>query len=325
MNKTLLVIFTLVGYFVTAQSITSAEYFYDTDPGVGNGTTLTVNANTGDLSQTFSLATGSLDEGFHSLYVRTLNSQGYWSLYDRHSFYLSSFNSYNITTAEYFFNTDPGIGNGISLAVDANTGTLSQTFVIPTTDLSEGFHSLYLRTQSTSGKWSLYDRQAFYIKTFDVTPDEIVSAEYFVDTDSGIGNGTPITFENTTLTSQTFAVNTNELAEGDHLLYVRVQDENGDWSIYDTASFTIDSNLNVEDSLFKSTNIYPNPFIDTIKISSKQNITITSINIYDFVGKTVYHSTTNLKYIDLSFLLKGVYILELKTNDNKASFKIVKE
>ena len=67
-----------------------AEYFIDTDPGFGNGTAITVDSNTGLLNQTISIPTSPL-EGFHNLYIRTLNSENNWSFYDRQSFYLKSF------------------------------------------------------------------------------------------------------------------------------------------------------------------------------------------------------------------------------------------
>ena len=122
MKKLLLLVFTLISLATNAQSITSAEYFFNSDPGVGNGTSLTVNGNSGQLTQTFSVPTTGLSEGFNSLYIRTFNNDNNWGLYDRQSFYLKSFDTFTISAAEYFFNTDPGVGNGTALGVDTNSG-----------------------------------------------------------------------------------------------------------------------------------------------------------------------------------------------------------
>ncbi|MFV9551648.1 T9SS type A sorting domain-containing protein [Algibacter sp. PT7-4] len=325
MKRILFLALTLFSYLCIAQSITSAEYFFNTDPGVGNGTPLVTNANTGQLTQSFNIATVGLPEGFHSLYIRTLNSENNWSFYDRQSFYLKSFNTYTITAAEYFFNTDPGVGNGNALAVNSNSGQLTQVFSIPTTTLSEGFHSFYLRTQDNANNWSLYDRQIIYIKDFDISPDEVSNAEYFIDSDPGVGNGTAITFSDASQTSQVLNINSTGLAEGDHVFYIRVQDTNGDWSIYDSANFTIDGNLNVENSLFKLTKIYPKPFKNTLNISTPNSIEVSKIEIYNTLGQTVYSSLENQKTLQLNHLKNGIYILNLKTISGEASFKIIKK
>ncbi|MDD7887124.1 T9SS type A sorting domain-containing protein [Flavivirga sp. 57AJ16] len=325
MKKVLLLVFTLFSFITNSQSITTAEYFFNTDPGLGNGTALTVNSNTGVLTQTFTIPTVGLSEGFNSVYVRVYNSDNNWSLYDRQNFYLKGTTSTNIAAAEYFFNTDPGVGNATTLSVDTNTGQLSQIFTISTTGLLEGFHSFYIRTQSTDGDWSLYDRQIIYIKDFDFTLDEVSAAEYFIDSDPGIGNGTSVIFGNPSQTSQILNINSTGLAEGDHIFYVRVQDTNGDWSIYDSALFTIDNSLGVENNLLSKIVLLPNPFENNLSIKSPNNIQVLKIEVYNTLGQTVYYSLEPKTTLELSTLKKGIYILNLKTSLGEASFKIIKK
>lgn len=312
-------------YLGTSQSISSVEYFFNTDPGVGNGTALAVNSNTGALTQTFTISTSTLSEGFNNLYLRTQNSNGNWALYDRELFYLKSFNTLTISAAEYFFDTDPGVGNANALSVDSNTGELTQAYTITTGSLSVGFHSFYLRTQDSDGNWSLYDRQIIYIKDFDFSSDEVISAEYFIDSDPGIGNGTSIVFGNASQSTQSLNVDTTGLGDGEHLFYVRVQDTSGDWSIYDTALFTIDSSLNVEDNLLSNISLLPNPFENKLSLKLPSNIQIIKTEIYNTLGQTVYFSLENKSSLDLTNLESGLYILSLKTNQGSASFKIVKK
>ncbi len=245
MKRVLMICLLLFGGWATAQSIGAAEYFIDgPDPGVGNGTALTVNGNSGSLIQEFSIPTNGLSEGFHSLYVRTRVASGNWSLYDRSVFYIAAISdvNQNIAAAEYFFDQDPGVGNGTALALDANTGELTQTFAIPTVGLTEGFHSFSVRTQNTDGNWSLYDRTIIYIGTFADENEPITAAEYFFDgPDPGAGNGTALTLDtNTGQLTQSFALPTDGLAAGAHTVFIRVRTEGGVWSLYDTASFTVD-------------------------------------------------------------------------------------
>ncbi|WP_170179802.1 T9SS type A sorting domain-containing protein [Flavivirga rizhaonensis] len=325
MKRYLLSVFSLLSFCCLAQTITSAEYFFNTDPGIGNGTSLSVNSNTGQLVQTFSIATTSLTDGFHTLYVRTLNSDSNWSLYDKQSFYLKSFNTSIIASAEYFFNTDPGIGNGTVLNTNNNSGQLTQVFSISTTSLSEGFHNFYLRTQNNDGDWSLYDRQIIYIKDFDLSPDEVSAAEYFIDSDPGVGNGTSIVFGNASLSSQTLNIDSTGLANGDHLFYIRVQDTNGDWSIYDTALFTIDSSLGVDNHLLSEISLLSNPFENNLSLKIPNNIQVLKTKIYNNLGQTVYSSLENKSTLELYNLESGLYILNLKTNYGNTSFKIIKK
>lgn len=308
-----------------SSNISSAEYFFNSDPGMGNGNALTVNSNTGVLTQVFSIPTGGLPEGFNSFYIRAFNSENNWSLYDRQMFYLKSFQTFNITAAEYFFNSDPGVGNGTALSVNTNTGELSQIFSIPTTGLSEGFHSFYLRTKDNTDGWSLYDRQIIYIKDFDITPDEVSNAEYFIDTDPGVGNGTSIVFGDGSLSTQILNIDSTGLSDGDHIFYVRVQDVNGDWSIYDSASFTIDSALGVLSPLFELVKLYPNPVLDKLSIGLPKNAKIIRTEIYNNIGQTVFTSLKNENTVELSTLSSGIYILNLKTSIGSASFRIVKQ
>jgi len=135
--RILIVLFGLFACLARAQTIATAEYFFNEDPGIGKGTALTVPTNTGS----YTIPTTNLADGFHSFYIRTSTSDGDWSLYDRVPFLIKTLinTPQTITAAEYFFNEDPGIGKGTALTVPTNTGEVSQSYSIPTTNLAEGF------------------------------------------------------------------------------------------------------------------------------------------------------------------------------------------
>ena len=306
-----------------SQSINSAEYFFDTDPGVGNGMSLPTDPNTGELSQTYMIDISSLLNGFHDLYIRTLNNENNWSHYDRSTFYIAAFKSgQNIIAAEYFYDIDEGVGEGEALDVDPELTDISQSFLIPTTELTEGFHSLYIRTQLTDGSWSLYDRQVIYIKEFANVTSQVVNAEYYIDEDLGVGMGMPFSI---TSSSQVISFGTDELADGDHLFCIRVQNVDLSWSLYDCEIFTIDPTAGVDDSLFQSTTISPNPFVNEVNINSNEQIDIKMISVFDITGKKVYSSSENLNKVNLSSLESGIYIMHIKTETQNASFKIIKK
>lgn len=61
-------------------TITAAEYFIDTDPGAGNGKSITISATGTEITQDFEIDTTNLDRSkTHQLYVRMQDNTGRWS------------------------------------------------------------------------------------------------------------------------------------------------------------------------------------------------------------------------------------------------------
>ncbi len=138
-----------------------------------------------------------------------------------------------ITAAEYFIDSDPGIGNATNLTV-TNGNTINSNFSIPTSGLSNGLHVLHIRVKGTNDVWSLYYRDYFYILTIEAPPigSNLSAAEYFIDIDPGIGNGTALSISSVQMLDDTFSIHTTELDNGLHVLYMRVKDLDDTWSLY---------------------------------------------------------------------------------------------
>ncbi len=107
-------------------NLLQAEYFFDTDPGFGNGVSLAVPLATdiNAISKTILLNGSALTNGFHRLYFRSLNGDGHWSLTQNMLFnnlpipdYGNGTSTGTIVAAEYFLDSDPGMGNAFSLAI----------------------------------------------------------------------------------------------------------------------------------------------------------------------------------------------------------------
>ena len=99
-----------------AQNITAAEYFFDSDPGVGNGTSLSITAAE-NVNSTYSIPTAGVGAGFHILMLRFKDANGLWSHAEHKAFYVETAAGAqtvlaNIVAYEYFFNEDPGVGQG---------------------------------------------------------------------------------------------------------------------------------------------------------------------------------------------------------------------
>jgi hypothetical protein len=225
--------------FAQGQQLNKAEYYFDTDPGKGNGTSLTV--ITGD-SIMFSgpIPTSGLTNGFHFLCIRARNTNGVWSFSERRMFMIYSAPLLaNVGAAEYYFDTDPGQGNGSALTVITGD-SIVYSGPISTSGLQEGFHFLCIRTRATNGVWSLSERRMFFIKA--VTPAANLSAaEYYFDSDPGVGNGTSMTVTGTDSILYTGPIPTGSLGEGFHFLCIRTRDANRNWSLAERRMFYVQS------------------------------------------------------------------------------------
>lgn len=224
---------------VHAQNIVAAEYFINTDPGVGNGTAITP-VTAGDIV-TFSAAvpTTALSPGFHFVAIRVRDVNGVWSLFERRGFYISAAVTEvpNITAAEYFFDNDPGTGNGTAIGVGTPGAIVNFSPVIPQS-LSTGFHYLAIRTRDLNGAWSMFDKRSFYVSGTVAEKPIITAAEYFFDADPGRGNGTALTVNTPgDIVTQTFNIPVSRtISLGQHFLGVYVKDQDNNWSqfAYDT-------------------------------------------------------------------------------------------
>ncbi len=223
--------------------ITEAEYFIDTDPGVGMATTLTVTGPGSDIVENFTIPTTGLLDGLHVLHIRVKDNNT-WSLYYKKSFYVldspASATPKDIVAAEYFIDNDPGVGSATSLVV-TQALNIDETFTIPTNGLLNGLHVLQIRVQDEDGIWSLYYQKNFYVleSASSATPKDIVAAEYFIDNDPGVGSATSLAVTQGLTIDETFSIPTNGLLNGLHFIQIRVQDEDGIWSLYYKKNFYV--------------------------------------------------------------------------------------
>ncbi|NOX46503.1 MAG: hypothetical protein GXO89_05940, partial [Chlorobi bacterium] len=162
----LMAILCLISFGTMAQpNITDLEYFFDTDPGLGNGTQISITTGT-DIDENFSINLSGTSLGFHKLFFRAQDSNGNWSMTNmRDIFKLAPSAPFplipNVTVAEYFFDTDPGFGNGTALAVTPGQN-VDENYIIDITGLSLGFHVIFFRAQDSDGNWSMTDKRDIF-------------------------------------------------------------------------------------------------------------------------------------------------------------------
>lgn len=146
--------------------VSAAEYFIDNDPGEGFGTAIEASDGTFDravenLNQT--LATPGLSAGVHTVFVRTRNADGTWSPPIGQTLVVQSPPVFlaaalpALSGAEYFVDTDPGAGNGQSMAAsDGVWNSPAESFgdSLVTDGFDESGHTVFVRVQEAGGVWS---------------------------------------------------------------------------------------------------------------------------------------------------------------------------
>lgn len=220
--------------------ISQAEYFWDTDPGVGNGTA--VLAADGSFNSAFEQLTktgiATPGNGLHKLSIRVKDNTGVWGPVFTNVINVQqpvTSNIIAISQAEYFWDTDPGAGNGTPVlaadgSFDSTFEQLTQTGIITP---GNGLHKLSVRIKDNTGVWGPVFTNVINVQQNQTSTILALSqAEYFWDTDPGAGNGTPVLAADANFDSSFEQLIKTGIAlpsAGLHVYNIRIKDNAGVW------------------------------------------------------------------------------------------------
>jgi hypothetical protein len=148
--------------------IAKVEYYIDDDPGFGNGTAIPISPSV-DISQNAVINIQTLKPGYHSLFIRSMNTSGIWGITNKAAFLVMSRSSI-ITAAEYFIDTDPGFGKATPVVFNAADSIPKFAVPVNLTGLSAGKHVFLLRTKDTNGNWSVTNSKEFTVTSSNAAP-----------------------------------------------------------------------------------------------------------------------------------------------------------
>ena len=150
---------------IPSVNVNKLEYFVDTDPGFGNATNVPVTAGADISELAIPVNTSAFSEGFHTIFIRSKDNNGNWAITNKFGFFNESRPvPLNIKKAEYYFNTDPGFGNGTAITFTTPIGNNIADFSFPAdiTALPNNTpHYLFVRTLDSINKWSLTNVVSF--------------------------------------------------------------------------------------------------------------------------------------------------------------------
>lgn len=333
MKKILVLFILLCPGFLSKSQVRQVEYFFDIDPGYGNG----MNAGTpGTIENkpdkvyeelTLNAPVNMLNEGLHTLYVRAKNEKG-WSQTQSHPFVKMNLfgNSGNsVKYVEYFFDTDPGYGEGMS--VDISSGSSEYTFDPDIRSLSNGLHTMYVRVLNNENRWS---QVMIYPFVKMILPSDLASgltfAEYYIDTDPGIGNATPLPVS-PDVNNLEFTADLTDITLGNHVLNVRGKNRIDQWETIGTHLFAVIAS-GIEDSFIAELTAYPNPVADILFIKN-ENYLVNGIEIKDVNGRIIMNRSvgneTAIIQLSMSEYPSGIYFITMKSSHGNKTVKIIKQ
>ena len=216
-------------------TVARIEYFFDSDPGYGQGRSAE-NPTTGESQ--YALSVDGLTQGAHMLFIRATDNQGRWSEVTSKSIFVINNGRGEVTRIEYFFDTDPGFGQATAIENPQNG---EANYALSIDGLSQGAHTLYLRAADDRGIWSSVIAHPLYVCG---PTTGIAALEYFFDdNDPGEGQATQVTLPENPLEQFVFSADASALAEGDHTLNVRAKGTDGIWRLISNRIFAVTTSV----------------------------------------------------------------------------------
>ncbi len=222
----------------------------------------------------------------------------------------------NIIKMEYWVDVDSGFGNCINISGFTQSPDISNYgFTIPAS-ITLGIHTVGVRSMDINNVWSHSNMFPFYVA--DTSNGVISILEYFWDTDPGLVTApaadsilaSPVTDFNDTL----FASVPLNLPLGYHKLFIRSRDSRGRWS-HTNYKIGLDSILITppvgidELQALTGVTIYPNPVIDKITVTPKNNGRMHFI-LYDINGSRLIDKIIDqATQLDMKTFASGAYTI----------------
>jgi hypothetical protein len=345
LGNQLLAVACLWATITVGQGITAAEYFWDSDPGAGNGTAMTAqDGNFGDALEAILLETSTLPSvGPHVLGIRARDINNTWgpvfSTVVVVEPSLVNAPEIRVSLAEYFWDTDPGAGSGMAMvAFDGNFNAALEQILVEATALpAPGAHVLGMRARDANNAWGPVFRVVVDVMQGAVSFPEIriSAAEYYLNDDPGEGAGTPMLASDGNFDAALEAIRGGGIPvpvlAGPNVLYLRARDPNNNWGpsfgIVVSIDTTITGTVSVPEFMDdRHVVLLPNPAIngDGFLVRLSEAMGVVRVLLVDAGGRQVaehHFQGGNELRVPLHGLAGGMYHVGVLPRDGRATWR----
>ena len=145
MKKALILLICLVPLFSAAQKITQGEYFFDHDPGYGNGNPFSFTAG-GAVEFTENISLEDVQPGYHTFYYRLKDDVHGWGQTFNQPVY--KYHKPPMTKVVYTFDED---ATEYVLNIEPPSSYVHDDFIIDLARLDTGMHSVSFQVENANG------------------------------------------------------------------------------------------------------------------------------------------------------------------------------
>ncbi|MCB0795945.1 MAG: T9SS type A sorting domain-containing protein [Flavobacteriales bacterium] len=327
----------LVTGSLSAQGIIAGEYYWDNDPGTGNGSPIVaVDGTLGQALEQVLAETSALPApGTHILFLRVRDDNNQWGPAFHTVIEVLSGSllvpDIQVSQGEFFWDSDPGQGSGSTLlAFDGNYDSALEAIHLETTSLpSPGTHTLGLRVRDVNGNWGPVFRVVTEVLPGSVSfPDIHVSAaEYWADSDPGEGAAMPMLAADGNFDSAVEAVKGGNIPvpvfSGTQVLWMRAQDDDGGWGppfgVVVNIDTTITGTVAIPELNGNAIRIGPNPTTAAQGFDIRFNDPASfQVRVLDVRGRVLVDRTFNgasTVHVPLDGLASGTYPVGIRIGE----------
>jgi hypothetical protein len=317
----------LIGLAAKAMpQIVQAEYSIDNVAvAYGQGTSLTVPANSGEVTITAVLPVDNLSPGIHQAFFRVKDATEGWSVLMSKVFLIPEALD---TIVGFRYRIDPQAeGSTWSYNIFPSPSVdVEYALEIDLGEISKGIHFIEAMAVSKSGIWTPVSKGTFL--SLYSEPLNITSLEYYFEADDASTSPLYVTsnFDPSpvvTLDSVTFTIPVTSLENlKRYLIYVRAVDETGNKSFFLSDTIVYHGVTGLEDQIYLAPDllVYPSPVSDLLNIRflPLNHNSDYIIRLYDAAGRTVmeknlFFSRDEYAILETSALMPGVYRIVIFT------------
>ena len=230
-------------------SIQYIEYFFNEDPGYGNGKQVFFETAS-ILKSDFNIDLNDLPIGLNRLFFRVKDDKGKWSNMQSMPVYVQNFSqTAQINKVEYYFDSVGSAGDINQFSINqAENIELSEK--IGLSELTDGLHRINFRAKDTNNKWSNMQSMSIYVQKSDEI-SQISEIEYYFDSLNYAGALNKLSFDQAENIELSENIGLSELTDGLHRIYFRAKDVSGCWSTIHGKSIYINNDSKLRPEIVK--------------------------------------------------------------------------